>query len=327
MALLVMSPLGGHGDLGRFQRAGFAGYVLKPVFESRLRAACALALGEDQDAGVPSAGDSPGKPSIRQPKGKARILVVEDNLTNQEVALAMLMKFGYQADAASTGADALTALRGADYDAVLMDCEMPVMDGYEATRRIRAQGGARNPEVPILALTADAMSETRERCLEAGMNDYLTKPLEPQELDEALKRWLTPAVGEAETLTGCQLARVKAIFDEEELLQRLMADKILAKKIIAGFLQDIPTKLSTLRKLLEESHASGIRLQAHALKGAAATISAGALRDVACEMQEAATAGDLERSATLLPHAEEEFERLKTTLEQSGWAEPKPDEG
>jgi len=322
-----MSPLGRHGDLGRFQRAGFAGYVLKPVFESRLRAACALALGEDQGAGVPSVDDSPGKPSIRQPKGKARILVVEDNPTNQEVALAMLMKLGYQADAARTGADALKALRGADYDAVLMDCEMPVMDGYEATRRIRAQGGARNPDVPILALTADVMSETRERCLEAGMNDYLTKPLEPQELDEALKRWLTPAVGEAETLTGCQLARVKAIFDEEELLQRLMADKILAKKIIAGFLQDIPTKLSTLRKLLEESHASGIRLQAHALKGAAATISAGALRDVACEMQEAATAGDLERSATLLPHAEEEFERLKTTLEQSGWAEPKPDEG
>ncbi|MFZ3210107.1 MAG: PAS domain-containing protein [Terriglobales bacterium] len=326
-ALLGMSRLGADADLGGIQRAGFAGYVLKPVSESRLRAALALAPGGDQGGRVPSEDDSEGKPSIHQTKAKARILVVEDNPTNQEVALAMLMKLGYQADAASTGADALNALQGADYDVVLMDCEMPAMDGYETTRRIRAQAGVRDPDVPILALTADAMSETRERCLEAGMNDYLTKPLEPQELDQALKRWLTPVVGEAETLTGHQLARVKAIFDEEGLLKRLMADKILATKIIAGFLQDIPTKLCTLRKLLEERDASGIRLQAHSLKGAAATISAGALRDVACEMQEAATAGDLERSATLLPRAEEEFERLKATLEHSGWLEPKPDQG
>src|SRR5208282_6446527 len=203
-------------------------------------------------------------------------LVVEDNLTNQEVALAMLMKLGYQADVASTGADALNALRDADYDVVLMDCEMPVMDGYEATRRIRAHGGARNSDVPILALTADAMSEARERCLAAGMNDYLIKPLEPQQLDEALKRWLARAVGEAKALTACQVARVRAIFDEEGLLQRVMTDRILATKIIAGFLQDIPAKLCTLRKPLEDSNAGGIRLQAHALKGAAATISAGA---------------------------------------------------
>ncbi len=324
-AMLGMSPLGGYADLGRVQRAGFAGYVLKPVFESRLSAALALALGEDKGTGIPSADDAACDPKIRQPKVKARILVVEDNLTNQEVALAMLMKLGYQADVASTGADALKALRDADYDVVLMDCEMPVMDGYEATRRIRAHGGARNSDVPILALTADAMSEARERCLAAGMNDYLTKPLEPQQLDEALKRWLAPTVGEAKALTACQVARVRTIFDEEGLLQRVMADRILATKIIAGFLQDIPAKLCTLRKLLEDSNASGIRLQAHALKGAAATISAGALRDVACAMQEAATTGDLERSATLLPRAEEEFERLKTTLEQSGWAEPKPD--
>ena len=325
--LLGMSRLGAHADLGRIQRAGFAGYVLKPVFESRLRAALVLALGGDQGEPVPSEDDSASDPSIHQPKAKARILVVEDNPTNQEVALAMLRKLGYQADAASTGADALNALQGADYDVVLMDCEMPAMDGYETTRRIRAQAGARNPDVPILALTADVMPETRERCLEAGMNDYLTKPLEPQQLDEALKRWLTPAVGKAVALTGCQLAKIKAVFDEEGLLQRVMADKILATKIIAGFLQDIPAKLSILRKLLQERDASGIRLQAHSLKGAAATISAGALRDVACEMQEAATAGDLERSATLLPCAEEEFERLKAALQQSGWLEPKPAQG
>ena len=117
-----------------------------------------------------------------------------------------------------------------------MDCEMPAMDGYEATRRIRAPGGARNPDIPILALTADAMSGTRERCLEAGMNDYLAKPLGLEELAAALTKWLDAAGGEAAAPNGCPMARVKAIFDEEELLKRLMADRILATRVIAGFL-------------------------------------------------------------------------------------------
>jgi len=260
-----------------------------------------------------------------QPEARARILVVEDNLTNLEVALAILTKLGYQPDAASTGEDALNALRETDYAGVLMDCEMPVMDGYEATRRIRALSGP-NAHVPILALTADAMPETRERCLEAGMNDYLTKPLEPQQLDQALKRWLTQAV-EAKRPNCQPRARAKAIFDEENLLKRLMSDKILATKIIAAFLEEAPAKLGTLRDLLEKRDASALRLQAHALKGAAATISAGGLQAVAVDIQEAAESGDLERSATLLPRAEEEFEWLRGVLEQSGWTESKSDRG
>ncbi|MGC2323294.1 MAG: ATP-binding protein, partial [Terriglobales bacterium] len=250
-------------------------------------------------------------------KSEARILVVEDNSTNQEVALAMLGKLGYRADAVNSGVGALQALQCADYDAVLMDCEMPEMDGYEATRRIRKPGGARNPQVFIIALTADAMSGTRERCLQAGMNDYLSKPLELPHLGEALAKWLAPAAGTAEVPAKCKCARVKSIFDEEELLRRLMADRVLASKIIAGFLQDCPSKLSSLRALLDRGDASGVRMEAHALKGAAATVSAGALRGIACEMQDAATADDLKRSASLLLRLEEEFQKLRATLEQS----------
>ena len=239
--LLLMLPLGGPGDTARFQRVGFAGCVLKPVFETRLREALALAL-EGGCASAAAEASACG-PSAMQTQGKARILLVEDNSVNQEVALAMLGKLGYHTDAVNTGAGALQALQCADYDAVLMDCEMPEMDGYEATRRIRAPGAVRNPQVVIMALTADAMPGTRERCLEAGMNDYLSKPLEPRELAEALTKWLGPAVGNAKLPAPGQGARVKAIFDEEELLQRLMADRVLASKIIAGFLQDVPDQV------------------------------------------------------------------------------------
>ena len=107
--------------------------------------------------------------------------MVEDNPTNQDVAVAILNKLGYRADLAANGVEALAALREADYDVVLMDCEMPEMDGYEATRRIREPGtGTRNPQIPIIALTADAISGDREKCLQAGMNDYLAKPIGPR---------------------------------------------------------------------------------------------------------------------------------------------------
>ena len=130
-------------------------------------------------------------PALAGRTDRARILVAEDNLTNQEVAVAMLNKLGYRADLVANGVEALQALREADYDVVLMDCEMPEMDGYEATRRIRERRtGTRNPHIPIIALTADAMTGDRDKCLQAGMNDYLAKPVEPRQLADVLEKWL-----------------------------------------------------------------------------------------------------------------------------------------
>ena len=121
---------------------------------------------------------------------KARILVVEDNPVNQHVALAILAELGCQADLAANGAEAVKLLQQVDYDLVLMDCQMPEMDGYEATRRIRdTSGGVRNPQVPIVATTADAMPANRARCLNAGMNGYLAKPLTAKDLATVLAVW------------------------------------------------------------------------------------------------------------------------------------------
>ncbi len=258
---------------------------------------------------------------------QARILLAEDNLTNQVVAKAMLNKLGYNADVVANGAEALQALREADYALLLMDCEMPEMDGYEATRRIRnCLAGTHNPHVPIIAITADAMSGDRDKCLQAGMNDYLAKPVELRKLAGALEKWLNAPAGNGELRPpGSQLPAItepvfnQAVFHQEELLARLMGDKDLSGKIIAGFLDDAPRQLRTLKKMLEEGDSDGARRQAHSLKGAAATISAEALRSLCSEAQEAAAASEFIRALALLPRLEEQFELLKATLKQSGW--------
>ena len=250
---------------------------------------------------------------------EARILLAEDNPTNRFVALAQLGKLGYKADEVVNGAEALEALQQGEYDLVLMDCEMPVMDGYEATRQIRKLG---NSLVPIIALTANAMSSDRDRCLREGMNDFLSKPVEIEQLAEVLAKWI-PAPerrGAASTTEPATPEVEPAVFDAEALLNRLMGDRQLAGSIVHGFLEYVPSQLEDLRKRLVERDAAGARLQAHALKGSAANVSAGSLRVVALRMEQAAEAGKLDRLDGLLSCAALEFARLKSALVQAGWA-------
>jgi PAS domain S-box-containing protein len=284
---------------------------------------------QTQSGGLVGAKNSAAAASARlalqgavQMKPEARILLAEDNLTNQEVAAAMLKKLGYSADLVADGAQALRALRETDYHAVLMDCEMPEMDGYEATRRIRAGGdGIRNPDIPIVAITADAMTGDREKCLRSGMSDYLAKPIELHQLAEVLEKWLSlPASGgELKSPAEPSPTPTETVFDQEELLARLMGDKGLAATVITGFLTDAPKQLRTLKNKLNDGDADGARLQAHTLKGAAATISAGALRALCVEMQKAAAAKDMTHALALLPRLQEQFELLQRSLEHVEW--------
>ena len=249
---------------------------------------------------------------------EARILLAEDNPTNQFVALAQLGKLGYKADAVANGAEALEALQQGRYDLVLMDCEMPVMDGYEATRRIRERG---NSLVPIIALTANAMSGDRDRCIRAGMNDFLSKPVEMAQLADVLAKWThgsDPPVA-APTAEPTASEEAVAVFDSEALLNRLMGDRQVAGRIVKGFLEEVPSQLDELRKRLVEADAPGARLLAHALKGSAATVSAVSLHAIALQLERAADAGRLDRFGELLFRAAQEFERLKGALVQAGW--------
>ncbi len=252
--------------------------------------------------------------------GSGRILVAEDNRTNQEVAVAILRKLGYQADVVADGAEAIRALQQGDYAAVLMDCAMPGMDGYEATRSIRERkSGARNAEIPIIAVTADAMDADRDQCLAAGMNDYLAKPIEPRQLANVLQKWASARAGGLRVPDAQWPEISKSVFDRDALLARLSGDTGLAATILAGFMSDAPQQLSTLKMQLENGDADGARLQAHTLKGAAATVSAPALSALCREVQEAATGRELARAISLLPRLKQEFERLKAAFRHAGW--------
>jgi len=191
-ALVLMTSLGRQSDPARLQALGFAGRVSKPIWDRNLREAL-LALAKEGSGAAP-AGEAARTPlSVGRANRRARILVAEDNTTNQEVAVAILGKLGYEADVVANGKEAISALQRVDYDAVLMDCEMPELDGYEATRRIRElRTGTRNPHLPVIAITAGAMGGDRDKCLQAGMNDYLAKPVEPRQLADILEKWLIP---------------------------------------------------------------------------------------------------------------------------------------
>ena len=188
IALLLLTSVAMRGEASRFAMAGFRAYLTKPLkSELLLRSLQALLNGE--------AGRSDAlitRHTFAEHDRQARLLLVEDNPVNLRLAVILLEKLGHHVDTAANGSEALKALAHKDYDLVLMDCRMPVMDGYEATRAIRrGTGGVLNPYIPIVAMTANAMAGDRELVLEAGMNDYLAKPINPKTLDETLQRWLT----------------------------------------------------------------------------------------------------------------------------------------
>lgn len=275
------------------------------------------ALDESQSA-IDTQKKAAATPGAANSRGSGqRILVAEDNSTNREVILAQLKKTGYQPVAVCNGAEAVSAVQSEKFDLVLMDCEMPVMDGYEATARIHAI----LPKMPIIALTASAMVSDRERCLREGMNDFLAKPVELSQLADVLARWIpkSGSVGTASTVAPNPETSSVTVFDGESLLLRLMEDKELAREVLNGFCQDAPCQLKKLRARIDESDAAGLRLQAHTLKGSSATVGAEALCAVAREMETAAAAGQFDLCRDLLPDAIEQLERFCARLADDGW--------
>lgn len=193
-ALIMVANWGKPGDAQVMRAAGFSGYLTKPIRQCHLRECLSAVIGLSKT----SRGKREDQPFITrftlaedQRQKSARILLVEDNHVNQKVAVRLLNQLGYHCDIASNGIDALDATRKSPYDVVLMDCQMPEMDGFEATRRIRErENGVDIKRLPIIAMTASAMDGDRGRCLDSGMDDYLSKPINLTELKTALERWI-----------------------------------------------------------------------------------------------------------------------------------------
>lgn len=188
LPLIMMSSLGQESDVAHSRQLGFAAYLVKPVRQSNLLDTVHRTLSQEQAARRSTSERSTIPKVSRQ---GVRVLVAEDNAVNQQVALGILRRMGVHAEAVASGIEAIEALKQAPYDIVLMDVQMPEMDGIEATQHIRrGNNGVPHPQIPIIAMTAHAMQSDRDRCLEAGMNDYISKPVKPQELHDALEKWL-----------------------------------------------------------------------------------------------------------------------------------------
>jgi CheY-like chemotaxis protein len=290
--LVMLTAHGWKGAAAEAEKVGFQGYLTKPVRQEQLRHAISVVMGRAVTDVTTSVGaKKQGYFEVDPAAVNKRILVAEDNIVNQKVAVSMLKKLGLSAEVVANGSEAVKALEQINYDLVLMDCQMPVMDGYEATRTIRNPASkVLNHQVPIVAMTANAMQQDRERCLECGMNDYTSKPVNFAALDAILRSFLLKEhTGDNETANagqGDDMSQTEEeLFNRAELLANLDGDCEMADEIIQMALDDLPIRRMELQKALAATDFETAELEAHTIKGIAANIYAEPLREAARELE------------------------------------------
>jgi PAS domain S-box-containing protein len=296
LPLILLTSLGRreHGA----EEAEFAARLTKPIRPSQLYDALLNVLGEPAAAPPPEPAVHAERAPLTDGVG-LQVLVAEDNPVNQRLALLLLEKLGHRAEVVANGAEALAALEHERYDVILMDVQMPEMDGLEATRRIHERWAGARPR--IVAVTAGARSEDRERCLAAGMDDYLSKPIRPEELSAALAA-VAPASIDASAL---------------KRLVETLGDEAALGELIGTFLDEAPKLLSTLRIAVRENDADDLRRAAHTLRSNAATFGADTLAELCRRLEGMAEAGAFAGADGLVARVEAEFGQLAGALEKA----------
>ena len=337
-ALVAITPYRYQYSREELYAAGFVGRLIKPVRLSRLRqgAFSILTRGNDMDPDQAKPAETP-KPKtdpIATPASavekKARILLAEDNAVNQRVALSQLKKLGYSAVAVTNGAEVLNAMMHAPYDIILMDCQMPEMDGYEVTKRIRQ--AEKNPHAKIstspyiIALTANSMCGDRERCLEAGMNDYLTKPIDLNGLERVLQRatrnhppFESSSAAEAhdhsDGSSGSEPSLDRSVLNGLKEL-RIAGHPDPLEELVEMYLKDSDSRLSAMKEALESQETTKLAAVVHSLKGSSNNLGARRLGELCRQLEDQAKTGDLSGAEPLLDSIKQEFNAVKTSLRE-----------
>jgi PAS domain S-box-containing protein len=371
--LVMLTSMGQRGDAARTKETGFAAYLSKPIKQSQLYDCLATVTGGKIRADDGAAAPLVTKHSVSEDqKRRIRILLAEDNTTNRQVALNLLGRFGYRADAVANGREAVKALEMLPYDLVLMDVQMPEMDGLEATTEIRDreeklkteqrlkakdavtsepsalsfQHSARLGRIPIIALTAHAMKGDQERCLQAGMDDYASKPVEPKELMKKIQRWINK--GEKAMLDEKQANEQGGLpADNKELdgqtenpgkdeespppenppidlktaIERLMGDVALLGELVEQFTANLPSQLDALKTALDQSDAETLRQEAHRLKGSAGNLGAKSIADDARRLEQVGLEGKLAEGHEAFRSLKESVLHLQSFVSQIDWTE------
>jgi len=300
-ALVLMTTAGRPGERARGAELGVATTVSKPVTHADLRHALVRALA--------AGGAEPARRKGRAARAARRlhVLVAEDNAVNRTLVVRLLQKRGHRATVASNGREALGALEREAFDVALMDVQMPELDGFETTAEIRARERTSGRHMPIVAMTAHAMKGDRERCLAAGMDGYVSKPIDGRKLFEAIERHAAARI--AARAPGAAL-------DPEELLRRAGGDRGLMREMAELFLADAPRMLEAVRGALRTGDAPALAHAAHALKGSVSNFARGEATATALKLERMARSGALEEARAAHGRMEEEVARVCQALRE-----------
>ena len=348
--ILILTSMGQRGDAARLESLGCSGYLLKPVKQQLLFDAMIAVLGQPEE---PSASLVTRHSVAEHRKLGLRLLLAEDNPINQKLAVVLLQKAGYSVDAVENGREAVEKVRSNSYGVVLMDVQMPEMDGFEATHQIREWEKGTAHHIPIIAMTAHAMQGDRERCLEAGMDDYVSKPLEPKVLFSALDRWIQIAQEPGEETVQDYSSPVDVflagldddLFGEEEssisperdasdglstsyahlppvhfdsALARFDGDREFMMEMFKEYKEHLPARLDEIWAALRDGDASRLGRLAHNLKGISLNFSADAVAEIALKLEERGKREDLTDAFALVSQLDDEVQRLQNYLSEIG---------
>ncbi len=311
-SIMMLSSGARPGDRARCFELGISAYLTKPVKQSDLMDTIVGVFASRTTGGKER--PRPSKP--RPPKDGRRlcVLVAEDNAVNQQVAVGMLERAGHEARVAANGREALALLEKEAFDVVLMDVQMPELDGLETTAAIRERERTKGGHLPIVALTAHAMKGDAERCLAAGMDAYLAKPLQPRELAAAIDGVLGSAATGAAADRPSGAPSRSGVLDLARLLERVGGDRKALAELVRIFRADAPKQVARIRKAVRESDAAELRAAAHALKGAVSNFAAPPATEAALRLQKMGETGSLEGADGALLKVEKEIEALLASL-------------
>jgi CheY-like chemotaxis protein len=305
--VMMLTSGGQRGDASRCQQLNISGYLTKPVRQWELREAILSVLGMKKQRSAHLV----TRHTLRETRKRLRILLADDNAINREVALRHLTKRGHTIAVAANGREALAAFETQPFDLILMDVQIPEMDGFEATAAIRQKEKSLGTRIPIIAMTAHAMKGDRERCLAAGMDGYLSKPIQVDELIKATEG-LAGDAGKPSAAVDYSTA----VFDRAAAISMLDGDENLFRDLAKMFCTEGPKLLLGVREALSRKDNLGLRRASHTLKGTVATFVARQAATAAAKLEELATRGELEGAEDVYETLQTQVELLKQELER-----------
>ncbi len=312
--IMMLTATGQRGDAVRCRELGIASYLTKPIKRSELLDAILTVLGRSLRQDEPSALVT--RHSLRESRQRRRVLLAEDNPINQRLLVRLLEPRGHTVVVVSNGREALAALEREQFDLILMDVQMPELDGIQATAAIRQKEQHTSTRLPIIALTARAMPEDRERCLEAGMDGYVSKPIRADEL-LAVVEGLLPAT--ASEVVGDSIdAPPEAVFDQSVALSHVDGDFELLREMAALFLADYPRQMAQIEEAIASDDSQALMRAAHSLKGVVGTFAAGATHEAVRRLEMIGESGDLLDARAAYTALAAEMSRLTGVLARLG---------